>query len=96
MGNLQQEHGFQISGDGLAQWTGARKDRLMSMSDPYTLKTQLDFMMRELSEGIIGQIWVTDDVVEVTRIFQNSFERCGQCNEPARINYAYAILERHR
>lgn len=95
MGNLQQEHGFQTSGDGLAQWVGGRKARLMAMPDPYSLTTQLSFLIIEMNEGIRGTIVATDDVVAVTRIFQNQYERCGVCMEVNRINYAYAILARH-
>jgi len=90
MGNLQQEHGFQTSGDGLAQWTGGRKSNLMSMENPYSLSTQLSFMVSEMSN-----INLPDDVTAATRIFQNQFERCGDCNEARRIEYAYAILGRH-
>jgi hypothetical protein len=92
MGNLQQEHGFQTSGDGLAQWNGGRKARLLAMPDPYSLETQLNFLVIEMNESSLG---LPDDVVGATRIFQDQFERCGVCNEPARINYAYSILERH-
>jgi len=92
MGNLQQEHNFQTSGDGLAQWNGGRKARLMAMPDPYNIYTQLNFLVMEMNEsGLI----LPDDVVGSTRTFQNQFERCGVCNEIARINYAYAILEKH-
>jgi len=92
MGNLQQEHGFQTSGDGLAQWTGGRKSRLLGMDNPYSLETQLNFLIVELNEsGLV----LPDDLVGATRTFQNQFERCGQCNEVGRINYAYEILARH-
>ncbi len=96
MGTLQQEHGFQTSGDGLAQWIGGRKARLMSMSDPYSIKTQLRFLIIELNESYIGDaIKSTNDVVSATRIFQNQFERCGDCREHTRIKYANEILGRH-
>jgi hypothetical protein len=95
MGNLQQEHGFQTSGDGLAQWTGGRKARLMAMPDPYSLNTQLNFLMIEINAGYRSQLTATDDLVTVVQVFQNKFERCGVCNEPARISYAIAILGRH-
>jgi hypothetical protein len=92
MGNLQQEHNFQTSGDGLAQWNGGRKARLLAMPNPYSLETQLSFLDIELREsGLV----LPDDVVGATVVFQNQFERCGVCNEPARINYAYAILGRY-
>lgn len=98
MGNLQQEHNFQTSGDGLAQWIGGRKARLMAMPDPYNIHTQLNFLMVELNGGYIGvknNLMATNDVVTATRIFQNQFERCGVCAEGQRINYAFAILGRY-
>lgn len=95
MGNLQQEHGFQTSGDGLAQWMGGRKERLMSMANPYSLQTQLQFLMIELNEGCGDSIKATNDVVQATLIFQNNFERCGNCMQVNRIRYANDILRRH-
>ncbi len=95
MGNLQQEHSFQTSGDGLAQWMGGRKSRLMAMNDPYSLQTQLEFLLIELNEGCGGSIRATDDLVSATLIFQNQFERCGNCMQNNRINYAWGILARH-
>ena len=95
MGNLMQEHGFNTSGDGLAQWTGSRKANLMSRENPYTIQTQLEFLWYELSGGyvkVLNNIRATSDTAEATRIFQNQFERCGQCAETLRINYALSIL----
>lgn len=98
MGNLMQEHGFRTDGDGLAQWTGGRKAALLSRAEPYSIYTQLDFLMYELDggyarvkQGILGSSRVEDAVV----IFQNQFERCGVCAESKRITYAYEILGRH-
>ena len=98
MGNLQQEHGFQTSGDGLAQWNGGRKAKLLAMGNPYSIETQLSFLMIELNGPYIGikeSILSTNDIVSVTQIFQNHFEGCSMCMEGSRINYAYEILERH-
>lgn len=92
MGNLQQEHNFQTTGDGLAQWTGSRKTRLLAMPNPYNLETQLNFLVMEMRES---GITLPSDVVGATRVFQNQFERCGACNEIARIRYAKEILARH-
>jgi uncharacterized protein YabE (DUF348 family) len=98
MGNLKQEHHFQTSGDGLAQWTGGRKADLYSRAYPNNIYTQLDFLMDELN----GKYdWVRDEIKSATsltdtvRIFQNKFERCGVCMENNRINYAQGILGSH-
>lgn len=94
MGNLQQEHGFQTSGDGLAQWNGGRKARLMAMPNPYSLETQLQFLVTELNES---NLVLPDNLEQATVLFQNSFERCDPryCNEASRINYAHAVLARY-
>jgi uncharacterized protein YabE (DUF348 family) len=98
MGNLQQEHGFQTSGDGLAQWTGGRKASLMSREDPYNIYTQLDFLMYELNGGyarVKAAILATSSVEDATIVFQNQFERCGICVQDRRIQFAYNILASH-
>ncbi len=95
MGNLMQEHGFNTSGDGLAQWTGSRKANLLARENPYTIQTQLEFLWYELSgpySKVLNNIRATNDTIQATRIFQNQFERCGACAETMRINYALAIL----
>lgn len=98
MGNLQQEHQFMTSGDGLAQWTGGRKAALYSKLQPNNIYTQLDFLMEELD---INYAWLRDEIKssssleDVVRIFQNKFERCGMCMEGKRINYARNILASH-
>ncbi|HET6622873.1 MAG TPA: phage tail tip lysozyme [Candidatus Saccharimonadales bacterium] len=95
MGNLQQEHGFKTSGDGLAQWTGGRKANLMSRDDPYSLYTQLDFMLDELDGSYAeGAIKSTNSIEQATVIFQDHYERCGLCAESKRISYAYSIYNR--
>lgn len=92
MGNLKQEHGFQTSGDGLAQWTGNRKAELLSRDNPYSLYTQLDFLMDELNGSSVGSnLKSAGSISEATVIFQDQFERCGLCAESNRISYAYSI-----
>lgn len=98
MGNLKQEHGFNTTGDGLAQWTGGRKAALMAMPDPYNIHTQLDFMMSELNgryAGVQAAIKATNSVTDATIIFQNRYEGCGICVQDRRIQYAYNILASH-
>lgn len=98
MGNLQQEHGFRTDGDGLAQWIGARKANLMSRADPYSIHTQLNYLMEELNgseSGAKKAIMSSGSVDSATIAFQNKFERCGKCMQSKRIMYAYEILARH-
>jgi hypothetical protein len=98
MGNLMQEHGFQTSGDGLAQWTGGRKAALMAMPNPYNIYTQLDYLMIELNGGyyrVRDAIKASTTLESATIIFQNQFERCGVCREESRINFARNILASH-
>lgn len=98
MGNLQQEHGFQTSGDGLAQWTGGRKANLMSMSDPYSIYTQLDFLMVELNGGyrsVKNNLLAASTIDQAVIIFQDQFERCGVCMQQRRIQFAYEIYVRY-
>lgn len=98
MGNLQQEHGFQTSGDGLAQWTGGRKARLMAMNDPYSIYTQLDFLMVELNgsyRAVKNNLLASTSIDQAVIIFQDQFERCGVCMQTRRIQFAYEIYGRY-
>ena len=98
MGNLMQEHHFETSGDGLAQWNGGRKAELFSMPYPTNIYTQLAFLVHELSTnyGDVGnEIKSTNSLSQVVRVFQNKFERCSICAESSRIMYAQNILASH-
>ena len=98
MGNLRQEHQFNTTGDGLAQWTDGRRAKLYSRPYPNNIYTQLDFLMEELNGGYAGvrdAIKSSNSLTDVVRIFQNSFERCGDCRENNRIYYAQGILGSH-
>jgi uncharacterized protein YabE (DUF348 family) len=98
MGNLMQEHHFNTTGDGLAQWTGGRKSDLYSRVAPNNIYTQLDFLMEELNgkySYVKTEIMSTDNLTEAVRIFQNKFERCGICREDQRIIFAQNILGSH-
>lgn len=98
MGNLMQEHRFNTTGDGLAQWTGARKAALLSLPDPYNIYTQLNFLMSELNGGYRGvrdAIKSSSSVEDAVIIFQNKFEKCGVCAQANRIQYAYNIFASH-
>ncbi len=98
MGNLMQEHGFNTTGDGLAQWTGARKQALMRLPDPYSIDTQLSFLMSELNGSYVSvknSILASSTVDAATVAFQNGYEKCGICIESQRIQFAYNILASH-
>lgn len=98
MGNLMQEHKFNTSGDGLAQWTGGRKAALMSRPNPYNIYTQLDFLMFELNgsyASVRDAIKSASTVEQAVVIFQNRFEKCGICAESSRIQFARNILASH-
>lgn len=100
MGNLMQEHGFQTSGDGLAQWTGSRQSRLRSMfPDSYmTIQSQLEYLWYELSgpyAKVLNAIKAQSTVEGATVAFQNQYERCSVCVEDRRIQFAYNILASH-
>lgn len=98
MGNLMQEHRFNTTGDGLAQWTGGRKAKLYSKPYPNNIYTQLDFLMEELNGGYAGvrdKIRSSNSLAEAVRIFQDGFEKCGTCAESNRIKYASNILASH-
>jgi len=100
MGNLQQEHGFKTTGDGLAQWTDGRKANLMARANPYDINTQVQYLVEELrtsESAAYNAIMATDSLESVTVAFQNKFERCNPrwCMQNQRIAYAYAILARH-
>lgn len=102
MGNLKQEHGFQTSdaagGLGIAQWTSGRRANLLRMNDPYSIYTQLDYLMVELNGGyryVKNNLLSATSIEQATRIFQDQFERCGICREERRIQYAYEIYGRY-
>jgi hypothetical protein len=97
MGNLQQEHGLQTSGEGLAQWSGGRLAALMQRGEPYSLQTQLDFLLYELNtyESEANRLVKQSTTIEEATIyFQNKFERCGLCRQDNRINYAYQFYSK--
>ena len=98
MGNIMQEHKFNTTGDGLAQWTGGRKAALLSLPDPYSIDTQLDFMWGELNGGyarVLADIRSQSTIEGSVRSFQNGYERCGICREDLRVQYAYNIYSSH-
>lgn len=103
MGNLQQEHNFKTddhpNGLGIAQWMGGRRAALMARGDYTNINVQLDHLIHELNttESAAKAAIVASGLEGATVAFQNKFERCNPayCHLSQRINYAYAILERH-
>lgn len=103
MGNLMQEHRFNTTGDGLAQWTGGRKAELYSRPYPNNIYTQLNFLLEELNgnysfvRDAIKADESVNDPKNVTIIFQDKFEKCNPyyCMQDQRIQYARNILASH-
>lgn len=100
MGNLMQEHRFETSGDGLAQWTGSRQAKLRAMyPDSFTtIQSQLDYLWYELTGPyvkVLSSLQAQPTVVGAVQVFQNQYERCGQCVESLRVQYAFDILASH-
>jgi hypothetical protein len=97
MGNLRQEHGFQTSGDGLAQWMGGRKAKLMRMKNPYSLSTQLHFLVKvELAGGyshVNTMLKKCKTVEDATVVFCNKYERPGIPAMGKRLAYAREIYK---
>jgi len=100
MGNLKQEHHFQTSGDGLAQWTGSRRASLYAKPYPNNIYTQLDFLMEELNGS---RSWISDAIKssnslsDAVTIFERKFEVCDPvwCMTDYRIEFASDILASH-
>lgn len=100
MGNLKQEHNFNTDGDGIAQWTGARKANLMNDPNWQDINVQLKFLVRELKGThiyVYNELKASTSLEAAVRIFQNKFEVCDPqyCMEAKRIQYAREILARH-
>jgi hypothetical protein len=103
MGNLQQEHNFKTddhpNGLGIAQWMGGRRAALMARGDYLNINVQLDHLIHELNttEASAKASIVASGLEGATIAFQNKFERCNPayCHLNQRLNYAYAILDRH-
>ena len=98
MGNLKQENRLNIDGDGLAQWNGDRLFSLLQRSEPYSLQTQLDFLLYELNtyESLANQLVKQSTTIETATInFQNQFERCSICMQNNRISYAYDFYNKY-
>jgi hypothetical protein len=107
IGNLQQEsklnpRAFAPSEGayGIAQWRADRWTSLLGFAsrsgrDPWSLALQLDFLWYELSSAPslgLQSLLASTTVEGATVVFQDGFERCGNCATPERINYARAAL----
>lgn len=99
MGNLQQEHGFKTDdvpgGLGIAQWLGGRRANLLARKNPFSIHTQLQFMLDEMNgpESAAGKaVRSAQTVKQATIAFQNIYERCGYCVQDQRISYALSFL----
>lgn len=104
MGNLRQESGYKTddtpSGLGIAQWLGARRERLVNLGRYEELGTQLNYLVYELRmvetrahEALLGAVSLEAGTI----LFQNLYERCNPeyCNQEKRIDYAKDVLNRY-
>ncbi len=80
---------------GIAQWLGARKQRLQQRyGNNSSLEQQLNFIWEELNtteKGAFQKLLNTNTVADATRAFAQHFERAGknEMNMNKRINFAY-------
>jgi len=97
MGNLKQEHNFNTDGDGLAQWTQDRYNKLMAKANNQDIHVQLDYLMEELNGNYahVKETILASGLEGSMLTFQNKFEKCGDCREATRFNYAYEILGKY-
>ena len=102
MGNLRQEHNFKTddvpSGLGIAQWLGARREQLIQRGNYSDINVQLDYIVWELENTesrASTQLRAQTTVEGATRAFQNYYERCGDCRESQRIQYAIEYYNRY-
>lgn len=103
MGNLKQEHNFKTSdvpgGLGIAQWMGARRERLIQRGNHLDLVSQLNFIIEEFESSesrAYRAVKASRTVEESTIAFQNLYERCGKCLQQTRINYALNMYYNYR
>lgn len=100
-GNLKQEFNFNTGdvpgGLGIAQWMGNRRANLMARDNYLDVTVQVDFMLDEL-RGVesyaMRKIQAATTVEAATIAFQNAYERCGNCKQQQRIQYAYEWYNR--
>lgn len=107
VGNLQQESGlnprafFQKEASyGIAQWRLERYTGLLSYAagagrDPWTLETQLNYLWHELQthpEFGLEPLIASTTLEAATTVFQDRFERCGDCRTSSRVAFAQSVL----
>ena len=101
MGNLRQEHNFRTDGDGLAQWLGARLNRLLEKPNARSIEVQAAYLVEEMNttESYAGNLLRQAQTIEdATIIFQDKVERCNPyyCMQSQRIQYAYEYYEQYQ
>jgi Phage tail lysozyme len=107
IGNLQQESGlnprafFQKEASyGIAQWRFERFQNLLAYAagggrDPWSFDVQLEFLWHELEtkpEFGLAPLVASTSLEAATVIFQDRFERCGDCRTASRIALAQSAL----
>lgn len=99
LGNLKQESGFNTedhpNGLGIAQWLGARRqnliDKYSGSPSTYQIYNQLQYIVEEMNgtEKRAGDaLRASQTLEEATQVFQDQYERCGDCRASQRLTYA--------
>jgi len=102
MGNIMQENRFRTEETGITagicQWEGPRKVELLKKSEPFSLKTQVDFIFEEFetTEWSARRAFEEEtDIAGATQVFCIKFERAGTPQEDRRIGYALVFYARN-
>lgn len=91
-------------GRGIAQWSeGGRWDELVRYANRqgqsrYSLNLQLKFIWYELERYPfygLTELRRAGSVREATKVFQDKFERCGQCDFSSRLRYAESVYDNY-
>lgn len=91
-------------GKGIAQWSeGGRWDELIRYAtrqgqSRYSLNLQLKFVWYELERYPLyglSELRKAGSVREATKVFQDKFERCGQCDFSSRLRYAESVYDKY-
>jgi len=83
-------------GRGIAQWSHpGRWDELVTYAgtrDPWSLDVQLGFIWKELPSYGLSRLRSTTTVEDATIAFEEDYEKCGDCRQQTRIQYAKDVL----
>lgn len=104
MGNLRQEHNYSTAdvpgGLGIAQWMGDRRNKLLQKTEPFSIQTQVAYIVEELNSTeshAYRSLLATSIIEDATIAFQNKYERChvNYCMPNQRIQYAHEAINKY-